>query len=121
MARTGQKTRLRWAADVSMVMIAIAIMFLTLFYTSSGTGGPPWADKAFHGVAFFALVLPGAVVHRWAFLWLVPTATLFGALIEIVQPYFGRSREIEDLYADIAGILGAIAVGTLIRMWRKRL
>jgi len=102
-----------------MILIAVAIVFLTLFHTSSNTGGPIWADKAYHAIAFFALVLPGAMVHRWAFLWLVPVAVGFGAFIEIVQPYFGRSREIADLYADIAGILAGVSVGTLIRMWRK--
>ncbi|MDG1432002.1 MAG: VanZ family protein [Paracoccaceae bacterium] len=122
MAGTEQKSRLRWAADVSMVMIAIAIVFLTLLHAPSGPSrGPEWADKAYHAIAFFVLVVPGALVHRWAFLWLIPTATVFGAAIEIAQPYFGRSREIEDLYADIAGILAGIIVGTLIRLWRTPL
>ena len=69
-------------------------------------------------VAFFVLVFPGALVHRWAFLWLVPSAILFGAAIEYLQPYFGRSREVADLYADIAGILGGVIAGTLVRLWR---
>lgn len=119
MTQAVQKSRLRWAADISMVVIALAIVFLTLFHQSSGASGPEWADKAYHAIAFFVLVLPGALVHRWAFLWLIPTATLFGALIEYVQPYFGRSCEIEDLYADVIGILAGIIVGTLIRMWRR--
>ncbi len=119
MSATTQKSRLRWAADLSMVMIALAIAFLTLLHAPSEAAGPKWADKAYHAIAFFALVVPGAMVHRWAFIWLVPLATTFGAVIEIAQPYFGRSREIEDLYADIAGILAGIIVGTLIRIWRN--
>lgn len=103
-----------------MLCFAAAIVFLTLFYSSEGPSGPPWADKAYHAIAFFFLVLPGAMVHRWAFLWLVPLAIAFGAAIELVQPQFGRSRELADLYADIAGIFAGVIVGTLIRVWRSK-
>lgn len=106
-------------ADVLMVLCALGIAFMTLLYKSDGQVGPQWADKAFHAIAFFILVLPGAMVHRWAFLWLVPLAIAFGAAIELVQPYFGRSRELGDLYADIAGIFAGVLAGTLIRIWRK--
>lgn len=119
MEEIGQRRRLKLIADLAMVLIAASILFLTLFATSSGPSGPEWIDKFYHAVAFFVLVFPGALVHRWAFLWLVPSAILFGAAIEYLQPYFGRSREVADLYADIVGILGGVIAGTLVRLWRS--
>ena len=118
MAQNSPRNRVKIAADLMMALIAVSIVFLTLFYSSNSPAGPVWIDKFYHAVAFFVLVFPGALVHRWTFLWLVPLAILFGAAIEYVQPYFGRSREIEDLYADIAGILAGVIVGTLVRVWR---
>lgn len=113
------KHRLKVVADLAMVVIAVTIVFLTMFHSPSGYSGPVWMDKVYHAVAFFVLVLPGAMVHRYAFLWLVPVAVIFGAAIEYFQPYFGRSREIADLYADIAGILAGAITGTLVRRWRE--
>ena len=120
LAHSRPKNRLKIAADMMMVLVAVTIVFLTLFHRSGGSHGPEWIDKFYHAVAFFVLVFPGALVHRWAFLWLIPLAVIFGAAIEYFQPYFGRSREIADLYADIAGIFGGVMAGTLVRIWRQR-
>lgn len=117
--QTNEKNGFRVFADIVMVLIAITIVFLTLFYAPKGNG-PAGADKIYHAVAFFVLVFPGALAHKWSFLWLLPTAVLFGAAIEIAQPYFGRSRELADLYADIAGIMAGMIAGTTVRMWRTR-
>lgn len=120
MEQIKEKSSFRIYADITMVLIAVTIVFLTLFYAPKGNG-PTGMDKVYHAVAFFVLVFPGALTHRWSFLWLLPTAVLFGVAIEIAQPYFGRSRELADLYADIAGIMAGMIAGTMVRMWRKPL
>ncbi len=117
MAQLSPGRRLKIVADVMMAVIAVTIVFLTLFYASKTPSSPILHDKIYHAIAFFALVFPGAMVHRWTFLWLVPLAIGFGAAIEYIKPYFGRHREIADLYADIAGVLGGVIVGTLVRLW----
>ena len=52
------------------------------------------------------------------------TATLpvvLGAAIEIIQPAFGRHRELADLYADSAGALAGVGVGLMCRALLGRL
>ncbi|MDP7186520.1 MAG: VanZ family protein [Paracoccaceae bacterium] len=118
MSRVGITRVLRLAADVLTVLTAIAIAYLTL---SQSVGGKPFfiSDKAAHAIAFFALVFPVSLAHRWGFLWIVPLAIGFGWAIEVIQPYFGRGREIEDFYADLIGIASGATAGTLIRMLRR--
>lgn len=108
---------LRLAADMLTVLTAVAIAYLTL----SQSGGREFfiSDKAAHAIAFFALVFPVSLAHRWGFLWIVPLAAGFGWAIEVIQPHFGRGREIEDFYADLIGIAAGTAAGTSIRLLRR--
>jgi hypothetical protein len=39
---------------------------------------------------------------------------LFGALIETIQPYFGRSREWLDFFADVMGLVVGVAIALMI-------
>lgn len=107
----GQATR--WAT-VLTVGLAALIAFLTL-RPPIETGMPAGSDKIYHFVAFAALSFPLAVVRpRWSTFLLV-LFTAYGAAIEIIQPYVGRSGEWADLLADVTGIAGGIAAGFLIR------
>lgn len=65
-------------------------------------------DKIHHIIAFIALTLPCAAFYPKALFPLMLAAATYGALIEIIQPYIGRSGEFTDFFADLAGIgLGA--------------
>lgn len=76
---------------------------------------PSGSDKLFHFGAFGALALPLALVRpRWSG-WLFLAFSAFGAAIEIVQPYVGRSREFADLVADMAGIACGMLLGIVVR------
>ena len=92
--------------------IAVAIGWGTL--SPPGSGTPlPLTDKQLHFLAFAALALPlGWVRPRWA-LWLIPVALAFGAAIELIQPFVGRSGEWGDLMADGLGILAGVLPGQL--------
>ena len=73
-------------------------------------------DKLHHLLAFAAIVTPCALWNRPALIWLLPTAFVFGAAIEIIQPFVGRSRELMDLAANTAGI----GIGALIALIAKQ-
>lgn len=118
MSRVGKTRVLRQAADVLTVLIAVAIVYLTLSQ-SSGSKDFFIPDKVAHAIAFFVLVFPVSLMHRWGFLWIVPLAAGFGWAIEVIQPHFGRGREIEDFYADLIGIAAGTAAGTSIRLLRR--
>ena len=53
-------------------------------------------------------------------IWLIPAALLFGAAIEIVQPFVGRSAEVGDFVADVVGAACGLASGYALRVWRTK-
>lgn len=114
MTETIFRRRLRRLSDVVTVLIALAIAYLTLTQVESVKTSGDW-DKAAHALAFFALVFPTVVTHRWGFVWMVPLAAAFGGMIELIQPYVGRGREFADFQADLAGILTGAAIAWVIR------
>ncbi len=87
---------------------ALGIGLVTL--TPVPAAAPPGGDKLHHILAFAALVLPGAALRpRWA-LWLCLFGLAYGGVIELVQPWAGRSRELADWLADgLGAIAGAVA------------
>lgn len=93
-------------------VIATAITITTLMPNPPADPGLTGADKMFHALSFFLLVAPVAfwLPGRWRMILI--GAVLFGALIELVQPYFGRGAELLDLLADGLGAgLGIYVAG----------
>lgn len=119
MAESTKGRIFRKIADVMTFAVAVAIAYLTLSQVPDGSMPGDW-DKAAHAAAFFALVFPAVLAHRWGILWMVPLAAAFGWAIEVIQPHFGRGREIEDFYADLIGIAAGTFAATAIRVLRKR-
>lgn len=79
--------------------------------------GPPMLvglDKVYHFLAFAVLVFPVIVTdtRRWA--WVVPLAIVYGGLIELVQPYVGRSAEWLDFGANVSGVLAGAALAEIL-------
>lgn len=109
----------RRIADALTILIAVTIGYLTLSQMHETSMPSVW-DKAAHAIAFFALVFPVVLAHRWGWLWIIPLAAGFGWAIEVIQPYFGRGKEIEDFYADLIGIGAGTISASLIRMFRRR-
>jgi VanZ family protein len=59
------------------------------------------------------------MTHRpQALVWMIPAALLYGAGIEIIQPYVNRSRDLADFLADGVGILAGSALGLAIFWFR---
>ena len=76
-------------------------------------------DKLHHVLAFAILMLPAAMMRPRLMLLLGPVLAAYGGLIEIVQPYFGRSRELADWHADLMGIALGAGLGLALRLvWR---
>jgi VanZ family protein len=91
-------------------LIATAIAALTLTPVSAPS---PIAhsDKIYHVVAFAALALPASFFQpRWL-PFALPFFVIFAGLIEIVQPFVGRTGSFFDAAADIAGIFLGVVIG----------
>jgi len=98
-----RRTIVLWLTTSLMICIGV----LTLF--PLGLPDVAGSDKDHHIVAFAALVFPCAVLYPQGLTRVILAAAVYGALIEIIQPFVGRSGDFLDLIADLAGIgLGSI-------------
>lgn len=90
--------------------VFLAVTFATLM-PARFEAGAPGGDKLHHFLAFGMLVLPTALVRpRWT-IWAVLATVAYGGVIEIIQPYFGRERELADVRADAIGAVAAAVIG----------
>lgn len=108
------------------LLAALIVTLLLLGTTSVLTLIPmagvsaPGGDKTHHMLAFAALALPLAAARPG---WIPVTGgllALYGGLIEIIQPYVGRGRELADWQADLIGIaLGSLLGLALHHIYRR--
>lgn len=120
MTRLSTRTRRTiWAAIT--VALAAAIAYLTLVPRPPSPVQFPHVDKLYHALAFAALVFPTTILRpRW---WgrMAVLAIGYGALIELVQPLFGRDAEWLDLVFDGLGVaVGTLSGVLLLRLVRPR-
>ncbi len=83
----------------------------------------PGGDKTLHFVGFFIsgwllqMLLPNRLWPRGMG---VLALTVFAAVDELTQPWFGRSCDAFDVLADTAGVIVATAVVAATRLFRNR-
>ena len=80
---------------------------------------PDGIDKLVHLVAFAALAFPLARTGRVGLIPVFVGASAFGGLIEVLQPSFGRSADMQDWIADIVGVALGMILALLYRRLRK--
>lgn len=95
--------RRRSAVILLTISLMVSIAILTLIPLNVPTNAPG-SDKIHHLLAFAALTLPCAALYPKALLRVARAAVVFGAAIEVIQPYVGRQGEVADLIADVLGI-----------------
>jgi len=98
----------RYLTHYATLALALIIAALTLSPVTPGPQGLPGLDKLAHVLAFGALAAPLAFAYprHWRAVALAVLA--YGGMIEIVQPFTGRSAEWADLLADgLGAFLGA--------------
>jgi len=71
----------------------------------------PGTDKWHHFLGFAALTYPLTVASRRHWLPIIVFGLLFGALIEIIQPYVNRFGDVADFNADAVGVLIGFSFG----------
>ena len=102
------------------IAVTLALTFAMLWPMEAPPPAPEGSDKLVHFVAFAALAFPLARTGRIGLLPVFVGASAFGGAIELMQPSFNRSADINDWIADIVGVLLGISCGLLYRRIRRR-
>lgn len=74
----------------------------------------PW-DKARHFLAYAGVALPIALARPRHWGWLLLGLAGWSLMIEFIQPFVGRDRDIRDFLANFMGVLLALAVSEALR------
>ena len=102
--------------DIPLTVIVTLILTVALLWPmEQPLPAPQGSDKLVHLAAFAAL----ARTNRVSLLLIFIGASAFGGLIELIQPTFNRSADLNDWIADILGVMLGIALGLIYRRVRK--
>lgn len=108
-----------WLARACFIVLLGALAFFSLVSADSELSVSqiiPW-DKASHFISYFLLTLVGTLAFPGVPLIVIGVAILAqSALVEAVQPYVGRSRDLYDLMANALGIGGVLAPIVVFRL-----
>ena len=106
--------------DIPLTLIVtLALTVAMLWPLDAPPPAPAGSDKLVHLVAFAALAFPLARTGRFGLLPVFGGASAFGGAIELIQPSFNRSADVNDRVADVMGVILGIGLGLLYRRLRK--
>ena len=100
-----------WKIYTSLIFIIIT--FLSL-YPLQEQPSVPGSDKIHHLIAYSALTICVGLRRPSNYILLIILFSLYSGLIEIIQPYVNRFREIEDFLFNNLGIFIGLTLGIVI-------
>jgi VanZ family protein len=105
---------------VLLILVLVGILTLSLWPKPPQIPGFQLSDKIGHFIAYIflgACALAAAERRRAPeLLVVIVSCSLFGGIIEIVQPMVGRSRELGDFMVDLAGSALGAGIVFIIRI-----
>jgi VanZ family protein len=107
--------------DIPLTLIVTTVLTVAMLWPlEAPPPAPEGSDKLVHFMAFAALAFPLARTGRFGLLPVFVGACAFGGVIELIQPSFNRSADVNDWIADIVGVVLGIGLGLLYRRLRRR-
>ena len=100
------------------IIVALILTVAMLWPLDAPPPAPDGTDKVVHIIAFAALSFPLSRTGRFGLLPVFVAASIFGGVIELSQPSFNRSADINDWIADIVGVAIGIVGGLIYRRLR---
>ena len=94
-------------------LIFVIITFLSL-YPLKEQPSIPGSDKIHHLIAYSALSIGVGLRKPSNYLLIIVFFSFYSGLIEIIQPYVNRFREIEDFLFNNLGIFIGLTLGIVI-------
>ena len=102
--------------DIPLTAVVTTVLTVAMLWPLEA---PEGSDKLVHFIAFAALAFPLARTGRLGLLPVFIGASAFGAIIELIQPIFNRSADLNDWVADTLGALIGIGLGLAYRRVRR--
>ena len=102
------------------IIVTLALTVAMLWPLEEPPPAPEGSDKLVHFIAFAALAFPLAYTGSFGLLPVFITASAYGGAIELIQPSFNRSADINDWIADVLGVVLGIGFSLLYRRVRRR-
>ena len=107
--------------DIPLTLIVTTVLTVAMLWPiHQPPPAPDGTDKLVHLIAFAALAFPLARTGRVSLITVFISASVFGGVIEVIQPSFNRSADLGDWIADITGVMFGIGCGLLYRRLRKQ-
>ena len=101
------------------IIVTLTLTIAMLWPLEAPPSAPEGSDKLVHFVAFATLAFPLAYTGRFGLPPVFIGASVYGGAIELIQPSFNRSADINDWFADIVGVVLGIGCGLLYRRVRR--
>ena len=106
--------------DIPLTLaVTLTLSVAMLWPLQAPPPAPDGSDKLMHLIAFTALAFPLARTGRFGLLPVFIGASAFGGTIELMQPSFNRSADVNDWIADVVGVILGIGFGLLYRRLRQ--
>ena len=105
--------------DIPLTLAVTLTLTVAMLWPLDQPRVPDGTDKLVHLVAFATLAFPLARTGRFGLLPVFIGASAFGGAIELIQPSFNRSADVNDWVADVVGVILGIGLGLLYRRLRR--
>jgi len=106
--------------DIPLTLIVTTVLTVVMLWPiNQPLPAPKGIDKLIHFFAFAALAFPLTRTGRVSIVKVFVGASAFGGIIEVIQPSFNRSADLNDWIADITGVIFGIGCGLLYRRLRQ--
>jgi VanZ family protein len=95
----------------SLLTIAIGLAIAAFTLTPIAPNTFSGSDKTHHSLAFFVLALPLSAARPKIAILVAMSVFTYGGLIELIQPFVGRHRDVADIIANGLGAMAGAVVG----------
>ena len=103
-----------WQRIVAAALLAVTLLSL-LPLPELPLPDAAASDKLHHLLAYAALAIPVAAARPRRWVWILMLLLAWSGMIELVQPFVNRHRELADLAANATGLAFGPGAGAAVR------